>query len=143
MAAGEVLFVNKTASSGTLSRSKGLERAKIFSHVQRSSFNRTSTSAKDLQKTIAAPKKKENSRKDVDCSDNLSRNLARRAGPGVTFDIETKEITRLARNAKVVDRNERLSLDMLIASRPDPFDTTAAPCSFYMDCLLKFCTFSK
>ncbi|KAF7197969.1 hypothetical protein HII31_00683 [Pseudocercospora fuligena] len=138
MAAGEVLFVNKTASSGTLSRSRGLERAKIFSHVQRSSFNRASTSTKDLQKLTAAPKKKEKSKQDESLSEDASKIIARRAGRDVKFAINTKEITKLAKNTSSTDIRTPLSLNMLIARRPDPFETTAAPCSFYMDCLLKF-----
>lgn len=130
----EIIFINKSAKSKSLSRSNGLERARIFSHVQR---------IPPSQPTKSPTPSKESSFEDATAA---------------TWSITHRGVEQVKRpkskaqkGSRANSQSTRSSPDRLRSPSPlsciglgkyDPFDTTIIPVTSYMNRVLEFCKHS-
>ena len=129
-----ILFVNKSATSKSLSRSNGAERARIFSHVQRNPQNpQTRPDVKALSKE--SPYGVE--------TGVVWRLALSHKEPTETSKSDLQRNTRRRRRGfdQIALSRDHSPLSSIGLAKYDPFDTTAAPITPYMKCLLDFCTY--
>lgn len=143
-AESDLLFINKTARSEKLSRSRGLERARIYSHVQRGCHNQAPRKLSNQDEVLCYPLESWSS----EPNKPGSRSHPRPSGGkrSLTRGCKTKmhgEVDSTAGALRTFHISARpLQLgpsNPLNGGAGDPFDSLRVPISPYMEGLLKFC----
>lgn len=141
---GAVLFINKSAKSKTLSRSEGVERKEIYSHVQQLPVSKTDNKALVLKWKVRTA-----SDRKLQSKGNYS------TWPSVDEDGSGchRKKARGGRRAKSSDEDEltrprdlspaAVSIQSLEASKLDPFSCSAVPIDERMTIVLKICTLPR
>lgn len=143
----EILFINKTAQSGKLSRSRGLERARIYSHVQRGSQNQPPRKAPDPNEVLYqqpdswTPKQKTDEPKSPPKAALRPRSQPKKCKAKVHVKEVRPDSAADALQALHLSSNpvQLEPLNALSGGVGDPFDSLEVPISPYMEDLFKFC----
>lgn len=123
------MFINKTPSSKSLSRSDGAERSGIYSYVQRSAKSRP-------KKTQTAAEVESAASSIVQIPRSAPRSpLPRSPGPLSVVPISSREKTNIL---KIIETPSPIGSAVAI-NKLDPFQSAAVPIDDYMGSLLKFC----
>lgn len=136
-----MLFINKTARSGKLSHSRGSERARIYSHVQRGSRTQASSRAsKEADVLYQLP----DSWIPVPDREVLKSPASSRSRRSTPKDRESQEKADAAADAlqtlQLSSKEQKLGpLNLFSGRGGDCFDCLKAPMCPYMEDLLKFC----
>lgn len=140
----EILFINKTAQSGKLSQSRGSERARIYSHVQRGSHTQGSSKVPvkgevlyQLPESWMWEPGRDRSNSPSDAHQRQrSKPRARKAKPQVQTAAAVDALKTLQLSAKP---QQLVSLNRWSGGVGDPFDSLKATMDPYMEDLFKFC----
>jgi hypothetical protein len=127
-----VIFINKCAKSTSLSRSDGAERARIFSHVQLNQQSQPVNVKAQFEEQSDGPDTA------IVWQVALSRKEATQRSKSNPQSKSRRGRRRQNQNSQSRDHSPLSAIGL---ATYDPFETTAAPITPYMNRVLEFCRF--
>ena len=146
---GTVLFINKSVNSKILTRSEGLERKEIYSHVQQLPLSKASDkgvviswkvrtgsdSKADNKSSKSSPRRRSSDEDGSRCRRKKTKSGLIKAKKTASDDKPVQNISRL------LDRGS-VSVMAMNVSALDPFDCSPVPIDARVTATLKICVFT-